>query len=387
MSIFDKNNQLRRLWLCFSDMLIFLTLAVSCTSGPAQETNNQCSNEFAFIGSDGNVMLYDVCNKSQRVLTTDAVQSDPYYFFDRLGAWSSNGLYLIVGNSQKTLVLDLASGKSIPLKPSEGAAWSPSGNSIALSGNEQVSVVDIDSEKIVAELEGHAPGWAGREGLVYLATTRHEDHLLTQQLYHWDQDSGVTDQYAIFVISPYPINESILSSDGIFAKFYSQNVEYAPNTLTVNIQKSGQFELDESVVNARAFRWSPIRSVLVECKGREIGAKLIVSDYLSQTALSKDLGPCWVGTRISWTSSGNVFAYMASVTDINLVNSNTLSAIYINFEPENFGGGIVDGPFISPDGEYVSIVFNDVIYLTSTARGLDPNFQAVIDASAMAWRP
>ncbi len=410
-----------------SVVLVALILIFSATSHyyGLTITNTKCNkNEnLAIIRLDGNLYLYETCLKSFKQLTHDGKpatpqggkKNRPYYFYDPLKTWSSNGTVLLVGKGSQTHLIDAITQANTTLADRAiFAEWSPNSQMILITRapDEQASLyldpltynsIVVKSAKdfsVILDFKGNAPAWINNSEIIYFSP----DEFLggaTQNVIHMghklkiDGDS-LNLKLKLETGGGAVVRDTRLSSNGQYAAVYSERQR---NLGLIRLNSDETFEMgwvvrfgiSPTVYHTNTYSWSPIEPILAICTPPAMadgsfpssdGAVLFVgSGY--PTWIVNDRR-CMSNSNVSWQPSGQILSFINRGHTLSFVN---IASHQLMVEPSQTLS-INEGPWWSFDGNYIGVIAGGKICLSPyTQSNLSLQFECIADGVEMAWRP
>jgi hypothetical protein len=405
------------LWL----MIMAVLLLTGCT---VEQTAKCQTEEFAFIGNDGNVYLYDLCRHQQLKLTDDAPPESyglpKYGFYNDFAAWSSSRNYLLVKIGHVVKVIDVNANKNYTLGYAKNALWSPTGKYLALySEGEYVGhpldgsfrIIDLTEEKqFVFPYGGNGPAWLNDDRIIYWrGVSQDKDRFLSQQaeviMISTNLSSLEKTELPLKIrtsLTAVPYTEtSRLAPESAFIAVYnpglegSRTVSILPllgdlivDTTNEEVQSNNWWK----VAGSHSFQWSPVSPVLGICtvNGNSDNMSNIVLIQEGKITPLKDTSLCAPSSQISWSPDGGRLAYWNAQGGVSIATSGGIK-IYDSENVRLDDGNtskIQNGPWWSPDGTLIAVIADGQVCLANVADEVSSlKFSCVIEGSEIAWRP
>jgi hypothetical protein len=415
--------------------IIILTVALLVSSACSALRPRGCINyhAFAYIGSDGNIYIYDVCNKKSAQITSDtqlrlssgATFSGNYSLTG--DSWSPNGDYILAkfrGLQNSVVLINTENREKFSLGDFEYWNWSPTGEYAALvsSGNngyesydEDIYVFDTNLGKEIYHDLGRAPYWSNDRGLFFLRAKQLGDRdLRVQELWRRDFAVDGSGNSTLSTLKIESINPPYLYANKIsFSHDLKWAALFVPGLVDISELRIFNFDTNQFLTQGTLplpdgtdvtrkwttdsdFDWSPVNSVLAFCNGGGgaddaynflYGGALFLINEGELVAITES--KCG-RTQISWSPNGDKVAYLNNIGGISVVDlAGRLLFSSSNIQTKDSEDLKAQaGPWWSPDGTLISLVADNRICLAPVDEEITQlEFECVVDGSMMAWKP
>ena len=395
---------------------------VTPTSSPSQTTTPRptrdpsCSpqEQFAYIGNDGNVYLYDLCQGTDERLTEEG--SPPWYFVDESEkTW--NGDRLLLGRDGSIYVMDIGTLEISQLESDNNidALWSPSGKWIAMGNyyEERITIVHSADYQEQMNLEGVVWDWLSDDELFFLTPgDNYQGVEYRQSLWVYDLLSETSSSLEISLERWWgPASFGRLSTDKRFFAYYGGSIEGGTTVGIIDLISNDRYGLERyevvgyltgGVPSYSGFTWSPTGPVLAICAtpvlmdDRDWEFKphgLYLDTYHTRDQITEEC----LGTP-AWSPSGAFVSvleynfYEREAEHNNFIIATRDGLIIKRFNlftflqyAEDIDSLATFGPAWSFDEEYFSIQIEGKIFLTTTDWS-EAEMQFLLEGKDLRWR-
>jgi len=364
-------------------LLCFLMLfpLISCTSDKQSDSFDNCKVEFAYVDLDGNIYSSDVCKRDLVQLTTDARMEKKDVYILPPDGWSTNGDEMLALNAGVAYLINIKQGSINEIGLAERVKWSPTDLYILLIQEDKFTVYKRDTLEVVYQVAGYAPSWIDDKKIIFVTTDYTGDIPRIYDLSIVDiENSNVSLVGDLYTSGGVPFQSSV-SQSGRYSYFFSPLGEFSRNFVIVDLLEKTRIENSFVHLNSiTSIGWVPNEDKLMLCYGY---VSLFAPDS-SDEYIHLPNQECWMGGRISWDSMGTHFSYL--VPDgrvIKIIDSKEMSVEHEIEWIREKPGGTIDGPYLSPDGAYVTVLFDGEIKVHS----LTGTIVFTSSGSDFEWRP